>query len=766
MDQKVLEVQQWLNKTYGDDSRFKKVNENGQTGWPTINALIRATQIELGIQSTADNFGNTSKAKFKEKYPNGIKEQKPDDTRGDNIYLIIQGALWCKGYASDYNNRPFFKKEVAGAIIKLKNDIGIGGDSTVTLDIMDVLLSMKQFVLLSRYGGKSEIRQIQQKVNKEYRNYTGIIPTDGIYGREMNKGLIQVLQAIEGFSPSQATGYFGDGTKSRLKVIDDSNADSNPNWSWLLRSCLICNSIKLTGTLSNSIKEFQKIYALPITGKADINTWMSLMTSKGNPDRKAIACDTRFEITTELLNKLKSDGYKIVGRYLTGGSFKEIREGELERIVKGGLSYFPIFQENGRVLSEFTYTKGLEHGRKASEAALAKGVPPTVIYFAVDMDIYDYQIDSNIIPYFKGINETIDSRYSVGIYASRNVCTRVANVGYSISSFVSDMSTGFSGNLGFPIPNNWNYDQFHEISGYGGNWDLDKVAYSGKIPPCSTVVAKEEYYGDEVKFVNWVRNTEKECLNNFNNILSPWYGYSYVIGRAILEHLRKPTYWGDSYAGLWRIYTPETGVDENEVAARAICRVTCEEQPNIKEKIKSIDIAHMSATILGYVHWGFSENKGNYSLGDLGGWSLDLLQIWGSYLKDIPDENLENWLKNHLGSKFDGRGFDYDDVLADSDAFLLANKGIIDLSENVSKIFRYNKNERIEMFYKERFDSKKENVINSFIKLIDGIDYWKFENLPGTKDLLLKAAQADRLPSKDEANILATVFADYINNPK
>ncbi|MBC8589899.1 hypothetical protein [Wansuia hejianensis] len=85
------------------------------------------------------------------------------------------------------------------------------------------------------------------------------------------------------------------------------------------------------------------------------------------------------------------------------------------------------------------------------------------------------------------------------------------------------------------------------------------------------------------------------------------------------------------------------------------------------------------------------------------------MQIWGSYLKDTPDENLENWLKNHLGSKFDGKGFDYDDVLADLDAFLLANQGIIDLSENLSKIFRYNKNERIEMFYKERFGSKKEN---------------------------------------------------------
>lgn len=85
------------------------------------------------------------------------------------------------------------------------------------------------------------------------------------------------------------------------------------------------------------------------------------------------------------------------------------------------------------------------------------------------------------------------------------------------------------------------------------------------------------------------------------------------------------------------------------------------------------------------------------------------MQIWGSYLKDTPDENLENWLKNHLGSKLDGKGFDYDDVLADSDTFLLANQGIIDLSENLSKIFRYNKNERIEMFYKERFGSKKEN---------------------------------------------------------
>ncbi|MCW1065402.1 DUF1906 domain-containing protein, partial [Streptococcus anginosus] len=71
--------------------------------------------------------------------------------------------------------------------------------------------------------------------------------------------------------------------------------------------------------------------------------------------------------------------------------------------------------------------------------------------------------------------------YKVGIYASRNICSRIIKAGYAGSAFVSDMSTGFSGNLGFPIPDDWNYDQFTEISDYkGAGFDLDRVAYSGQ----------------------------------------------------------------------------------------------------------------------------------------------------------------------------------------------------------------------------------------------------------------------------------------------
>lgn len=37
----------------------------------------------------------------------------------------------------------------------------------------------------------------------------------------------------------------------------------------------------------------------------------------------------------------------------------------------------------------------------------------------------------------------------------------------------------------------------------------------------------------------------------------------------------------------------------------------------------------MAATALGYLTWGIKNDPAKYGLGDLGGWPLDLLQIWG-----------------------------------------------------------------------------------------------------------------------------------------
>ncbi|MFR0555681.1 hypothetical protein [Pseudoscardovia radai] len=156
----VKKTQQWLNATYGDKTGFGSVEENGQTGWPTIYALTRALQIELGITNTANNFGPGTQARFTNRWPNGIAKNSTDD----NVHGIIQGALWCKGYEAEYGGiTTKFTDNVADSIQTLKKDMGIGGDSTVTLDIMECLLSMKQFKLLSSYGGQPEIRKKPSK---------------------------------------------------------------------------------------------------------------------------------------------------------------------------------------------------------------------------------------------------------------------------------------------------------------------------------------------------------------------------------------------------------------------------------------------------------------------------------------------------------------------------------------------------------------------------------------------------------------------------
>lgn len=64
MDEMVLATQRWLNATYKNKTVFGAVEESGKTGWPTINALIRALQIELGITATANNFGAGTQARF------------------------------------------------------------------------------------------------------------------------------------------------------------------------------------------------------------------------------------------------------------------------------------------------------------------------------------------------------------------------------------------------------------------------------------------------------------------------------------------------------------------------------------------------------------------------------------------------------------------------------------------------------------------------------------------------------------------------------
>jgi peptidoglycan hydrolase-like protein with peptidoglycan-binding domain len=103
----------------------------------------------------------------------------------------------------------------------------------------------------------------------------------------------------------------------------------------------------------------------------------------------------------------------------------------------------------------------------------------------------DAEIDSNVKPYFQGVKVALaelGNRYTFGVYGSRNVCRRISDEVGARWSLVSGMSWGFSGNLGFPMPKNWSFNQIREYTFQPG-WGLDHDVWRlGGDPGVSTLV--------------------------------------------------------------------------------------------------------------------------------------------------------------------------------------------------------------------------------------------------------------------------------------
>lgn len=145
------------------------------------------------------------------------------------MYGILQGALWCKGYPGHYMGSPLwpwnsfsrvFDETIENSVKQLKTDAGlVNPDGVVTTNFMAALLSMDAFQLLLSYGGSADIRAFQQEMNRKYEAYIGIMPCDGIYGRNTNTAFIYALQAEEGLPVGVANGNFGSTTKNCCPTI-------------------------------------------------------------------------------------------------------------------------------------------------------------------------------------------------------------------------------------------------------------------------------------------------------------------------------------------------------------------------------------------------------------------------------------------------------------------------------------------------------------------------------------------------------------------
>lgn len=91
----------------------------------------------------------------------------------------------------------------------------------------------------------------------------------------------------------------------------------------------------------------------------------------------------------------------------------------------------------------------------------------------------------------------------------------------------------------------------------------------------------------------------------------------------------------------------------------------------------------------------------------------------GLYENEAEDEDLASWLYSYLGNTSDGKGFGYDDVLVDADAWLIAHymkthPSGASLSDAMLDVFKHSETNRIKRFYQERFAANADNVVSVF----------------------------------------------------
>ncbi|WP_270250878.1 glycoside hydrolase domain-containing protein [Lactococcus lactis] len=759
-----------MNETYGSYEGFEKVKEDGKTGWPTMYALTMGLQVELGITELSEAFGPTTFRLLTDKFPKiGEATNTPI-----NVIKIIQAGLYCKGYSgSDIGG--IFDSITHQSINDLLTDMTSKSGDFVTPKVFKAILNMDAYIVIG--DGNEQIRSVQKWLNSKYisRREFYYMPCDGNFSRSVQMYLIYAIQYELGMDDDTANGNFGPGTQNGIKQhqLTIGDTDGDKSFVHLFQAAMIFNAytVKFDGSFTEStsseVKIFQAFTLLPQNGSGDFQTWASLLVSTGDPDRVGKACDCVTEITDDRASELKSRGVETVGRYLTNVEGtdlnKKIQPGELETIFRNNLTVFPIYQTYGGEASYFNSTQGAKDAEDAIKAAKGYGFNPgTTIFFAIDYDATGDDIQSNIIPHFEGIKDAFIknlSDYKIGVYGSRNVCIKVSERGFISTSFVSGMSTGFSGNLGFPLPQNWAFDQISTVEiGTGSGYieidnDIKSNRYNGESSVNGTGV-NSEFVNQFISIENLIRVylTTNEIPVNTANINSRICG--------LYRYFNKPSYTGwqwDVLAGeidqKWIDYSKENL--DMSIANKI--------NPIDPATGLNIDMSHFMASLGAYIHdnpWPLEERISNFC-----GWIGDLISFTLTVRE--YEKNYDSFLQcaEALIGQFEpvaNNFFPMEDVLADVDAMNMAFNSNESPDATLTALFLdYLDSEaldRYKLVYKNRFENNYDKMLEEAeIFLYNSID----PEIVATRELFLKHFAISNF-SNDEAKDLCIAFANYI----
>ena len=233
MDSRVLQTQEWLNKTYGQVDGFPKVDEDGITGQGTFRALIYALQLEIGISKPDGIFGNDTLSQC----PTLKESLFPDSDISRNIIFILQGSLWCKGI-SPGGFTGIFGPLTAKAVSEFQTAAGITADKIVYPYVLQGIMNTDGYTFKSTGNIYDTYRhEIQLGLNKHYGSQIGLIAPNGVWERKSHKNLIKAIQLEWG---AVVDGSFGSGTLEKAPTLSKKTTGYTAS-KRLLQWCLTIN---------------------------------------------------------------------------------------------------------------------------------------------------------------------------------------------------------------------------------------------------------------------------------------------------------------------------------------------------------------------------------------------------------------------------------------------------------------------------------------------------------------------------------------------
>jgi hypothetical protein len=211
---------------------------------------------------------------------------------------------------------------------------------------------------------------------------------------------------------------------------------------------------------------------------------------------------------TPILANAKASGVSWVGRYLSFNSSKNLSRPEAEAIRAAGIDIVSIWEARGDLFRTFTKENATREGNEALALAEEVGQPRhTAIYFAVDFDATQQQIEAGVIPYFLEINARLYGQYKVGAYGSGLVLSRLDAEGLIEFDWLAG-AMGWQGSQAYKNAHMQEIAQGRDSDpwGFGFPIDTDEAAdgtdfgswYGGVAPPVSVLDVIEQIlaYGD------------------------------------------------------------------------------------------------------------------------------------------------------------------------------------------------------------------------------------------------------------------------------